>query len=123
VTTSRRSEGDPKGGGLSPGTPEDDRLDLRSARVEVRDGYPTLILDLAGRTARLDTEWHPALRKLGLVWIGNACADMVPVRTYTDPESGGTTELVGHTDDPRIYELFGRFWEGRLAPGPVTLPR
>jgi hypothetical protein len=98
-------------------TTERDHLKLTAARVEMHDGYPVLILEIAGRTARIDTEWKPAFRELGLVCLGEGFADLVPRRTYRDPKSGGVTNLLGFTNDPRIFDLMARFWSGTIRPG------
>jgi hypothetical protein len=98
-----------------------DRLPLTAARVETRDGYRLLILEIGGRTANLTTEWKPALRAIGLVCVGDDLVDLTGERTYVSPD-GTETVLMGHTDDPRVYSLFERFWHDRLKPGPVPIP-
>jgi hypothetical protein len=102
---------------LTTSSSKPDRLKLEGAHVEWSGIYPLLVLTIAGRTARLTTEWKPALRAMGLVCIGEDFADLVPDRIYRDPDSGGETRLVGHTNDPRVYALMERFWEGKLIDG------
>jgi hypothetical protein len=97
---------------LTTSSSRPDRLKLEGSHVELQDGYPILVLRIAGRTARLDTEWKPALRAMGLVRLGENFRDILPDRIYRSPE-GGETRLIGHTDDPRVYALMERFWEGK----------
>lgn len=100
-------------------------LKLGNARVEVRDLHPVLKVEIEGREAVLGTDAKPTIHKAGLVFVGEEFAELVGTHTITD-DTGQETELVGFSDDPRLFLLYDDFLaacaRGIVPPGAFPIP-
>lgn len=79
-------------------------LKLENARIEANFPYTILKVEIEGRTAILDPQPKPTIHEAGLVSVGEEFRDILPDRTIT--VDGRETELVGFSDDPRLFKLY-----------------
>lgn len=102
-------------------------LPITAARHERRDGYPLLILSIAGREATISSYLKRTFAGVGMVPLGEEFADLVPDIQFQIPgEPDNILELRGWTADPRVFALWDRFAtscnDGTFAPGPIAVP-
>jgi hypothetical protein len=94
-------------------------LDLKDARVAIRDRNPVLELTIAGRPATLCAEPKPTIFDAGLVFVGEDFDDILPDLTIV--VEGRRVTLRGYSDDPRLFRLFNLYLEAE-GPGPLAIP-
>lgn len=100
---------------------------VTNPRVIYQQGYPLLLVDIDGETARLGTDQKLPLVEQGIIFLGPTFQERVPEIRLPANEAEGRAPLTlrGFTRDERIVELYRAFRralsEGEVPEGPFEV--